>query len=54
MNKKYESPELLLYRLSEIATEDGVITPSTEVLPYGDYDAAQDADLDAEQYGDDA
>lgn len=54
MNKRYQSPKLLLYRLSEIATGDGVITPSTEILPYGDYDAAQDADLYAEQNGDDA
>lgn len=53
MKKQYQAPDLLLFRLSDITTGDGVITPSTEVLPYNYYDQ-QDEDLYAEQNGDDA
>ena len=53
MNKHYQSPELFLYRLSEITTGDGVITPSTDILPYNYFNYMQEDDYAAE-YGDDA
>lgn len=54
MKKQYQAPDLLLFRLSDITTGDGVITPSTDILPYNYYEDVQDADLYAEQNGDDA